>query len=87
MSGGFVEAAERFFARWRVLLTIASVVWFAVSCASYAGFVRLPVFELIVGLPGVLLAGLWNAVWWGWLYPRAEQRRVARQTATDRNDG
>lgn len=73
-----VDIADGLADRFRVPLSILSVGWFALTCADYAGFVRLPKFVLIDGMPGLIASGLFNALWWGFLYPRAEARRAAR---------
>ncbi|WP_066649128.1 MULTISPECIES: hypothetical protein [Sphingomonas] len=73
-----VDFADGVADRLRVPLSVVSVGWFALTCADYAGFVRLPSFVLIDGMPGLIASGLFNALWWGFLYPRAEARRAER---------
>lgn len=78
-----VDAADGFLARFRVPLSVASVAIFVLTCADYAGFVRLPSITLIDGMPGLIASGVYNAVWWGFLYPRAEARRASRAPQPD----
>jgi len=79
---------DAFAERFRVPLAAFSVAWFALSCAEYAGFVDVPV-PALVPLPGwlaILPAAIWNALWWGFAYPRVEARRKQRNTL-DNADG
>ncbi len=65
--------------RWSVVLTVLGAAWFAATCADYAGFIRLP-FELPLSeWVGFLPVLLWNALWWGFAYPRIEARRAERK--------
>ena len=73
-----IDMADAVTGRLRIPLSVLSVVWFALTCADYAGFAGLPEFALIDGLTGLIASGLFNALWWGFLYPRAEQRRTDR---------
>lgn len=82
-----VDRIDTFVARWKVPLTVASAAWFVVSCAADAGFISLPFTDLANGLPAVVVAGGWNAMWWGWFYPRAEQRRYSRSAQEPHEDG
>lgn len=59
-------------------LGIMGVLWFALVCADYAGFIDLPEFTLIGGAAGLIVAVLYNAVWWGFLNPRVQVLRAAR---------
>ena len=87
MIDALIDRVDAFCARWRVSLAVASGLWFALTCAAYANFIDLPAIVIIGGLPGVILAGLWNAIWWGLLYPRAERRRAARTNARGKVHG
>ena len=78
-----VDIADGLADRFRVPLSVLSVGWFALLCADYAGLVRLPKFVLIDGMPGLIASGLFNALWWGFLYPRAEKRRADRAAQAD----
>jgi hypothetical protein len=62
--------------RHRTLVAAVAVAAFALSCAHYARFIRLPE---IVALPAVatgILTGLRYALWDGWLKRRVEARRA-----------
>jgi hypothetical protein len=66
--------ANRWAARHERLVLAVTVAAFALSCAHYARFIRLPE---IVALPVVatgLLTGLRYALWDGWLKRRVEAR-------------
>jgi hypothetical protein len=68
------------------LLTGVGAVSFALSCASYAGFIHLPKFQFLTGLPALIFSVVYNAVWWGFVYPRVDENRkrraVEREEAT-----
>lgn len=78
-----VDSADRLTDRFRVPLSVLSVGWFALTCADYAGFVQLPGFALISGMPGLIASGIFNALWWGLVYPRAEKRRFDRSQSSN----
>ncbi|OYY67144.1 MAG: hypothetical protein B7Y49_00560 [Sphingomonas sp. 28-62-11] len=75
-----VDLADDVANRFRVPLSILSVGLFVLTCADYAGFLRLPNVVVIGGTPGLIVAVAFNAIWWGFLYPRAEKRRAERTT-------
>lgn len=88
MIDDLIDRADALFGRWHVLLTVLSAAWFAATCAEYAGFIDLPI-PALVSLPGwaaVLPAAIWNAIWWGFAYPRIEARRAER-TNMENSDG
>ena len=67
--------------RHRRLVLAVTVAAFAISCAHYARFIRLPE---VVALPVVatgLLAGLRYAIWDGWLKRIVEARAQAERQA------
>ena len=80
-----IDNVDAMAARFRVSLSILSVALFVFSCAGYAGFVRLPNFQLFHGWVAIAFAASWNALWWGVLYPRAEKRRQQRSTLDKTN--
>lgn len=55
---------------------VLAVMWtaFAVSCAHYARFIRLPEIVVLPAVATGLLTGLRYAVWDGWLKRRLEAR-------------
>lgn len=66
--------------RHRMLVAAVTVAAFALTCAHYARFIRLPE---IVALPVVatgLLTGLRYALWDGWLKRVVEARTRERQS-------
>jgi hypothetical protein len=77
-----LDFAERF----SKPLSILSGIWFALTCASYAGFISLPKFALLSGWSAIAASGVWNAIWWGYFYPQAEERRLSR-AAKEHVDG
>ena len=62
-------------------LSVLAIIWFALGVAINARFLPLP------DLPRALEQGLFwtgavaNALWWGWLRPAIEQRRLTRAQA------
>ena len=52
-------------------------LWFAVSCAQYAGFVDLPEIPLLTGMTAIYASAAANALWWGFLRPAIERRKQA----------
>ena len=74
----FIDSCDEFALRFRVPISVVSVTWFALSCASFAQFVELPDFALFNGLVPVFIGVAINAIWWGALYPRVEARRKSR---------
>jgi hypothetical protein len=67
--------------RHRRLVDIASWTVFAIVCARYAGFIKLPVILDIPAQAAALMAGLRYAVWDGILKPRVEARIAAASEA------
>jgi hypothetical protein len=82
-----VDRWDAFAERFRVPLAILSIAWFAASCAEYAGFVDLPIPVLLPlsGWLAILPAAMWNAVWWGFAYPRIEARGKQRNILDNAN--
>lgn len=78
-----IDRADAFFGRWQLVLSVLSVAWFVLICADFAGFVDLPVVLPLSGWLAILPAALWNAVWWGFAYPRIETRRAERNSMED----
>ena len=75
---GFIDKADALFARWSSVLSILSIGSFIASCAAYAGFIAMPNLLPLPDWLGILPAVLWNALWWGFAYPRIEARRKQR---------
>jgi hypothetical protein len=69
-----IDLADRF----ALVFAAIGAFWFALSCASYANFVRLPDLALLKGIPAIIASILYNAAYWGFLYPRVETRRKER---------
>lgn len=77
MHDRMLHAAAGFALRHERVLGIAGAIWFALGCASYARFIDLPRIPFVTDRYAFWLSGAWNAVWWGFLHPRIEQRKVA----------
>lgn len=87
MMDDLIDRWDAFADRFGVLLAALSIAWFAASCAEYAGFVDVPV-PVLLPLPGwlaILPAALWNAIWWGFAYPRITARRAERMNMENFN--
>ncbi|SMF75593.1 hypothetical protein [Allosphingosinicella indica] len=69
---------DRFFAvadRHQRVISFLGITWMVVSWAAYSRFISLPQIELLTGMPAIIASSVFNAVWWGFLNPRIEQRR------------
>lgn len=64
-------------------ISFLSALLFALSCATWAGFIRWPNFDLLSERQAVLISTGWNAIWWGLLNPRIMRRRAERAAATE----
>jgi hypothetical protein len=60
--------------RHRRLVAAVTIAAFALSCAHYARFIRLPEMLALPVVATGLLTGLRYALWDGWLKPRAAAR-------------
>jgi hypothetical protein len=60
------------------LLGGLGAVSLALSCASYAGFIKLPKFEILSGPAAMIASVIYNAVWWGFVYPNIDENRKLR---------
>ena len=75
-----IDRADAFSTRWKAVISAVSVAWFAATCADYAGFIKLPVELPLSEWLGFVPVVVWNALWWGFAYPRIEARRAERGT-------
>jgi membrane protein implicated in regulation of membrane protease activity len=73
--------------RFRKPIGAISVIWFALSCAVAARFLTLPDFIPLSETTQLMLSGLFNALWWGFLNPRVERRRKQRLGVPDASKG
>lgn len=78
MIDGAVDRLDAFADRHKRALSIIGGAWFVVGCAVASGMVRVPDLGIISNRTALLVATLYNAIWWGWLHPRAEKRRNER---------
>lgn len=74
---GLLDTLIRLAQRYERPIAIAGALWFALSCASAAGFIDLPQIALLTDRYALLVAGAWNAAWWGFAHPALERRREA----------
>jgi hypothetical protein len=84
-----LNRAVAFSARYERPIALIGGVWFAASCAQYAGFVDLPEIPLLTGMTAIYASAAANALWWGYLRPAIERRRqalVARNVAVAEYD-
>ena len=80
-----IDRADALAARWNTALSVLSIAWFIASCADYAGFIAMPIELPLPGWLGILPAAVWNALWWGFAYPRIASRRAERTNMEDPN--
>jgi hypothetical protein len=73
-SNKIIDLADRF----GFIFAAFSGLWLALTCASYANFIRLPDFALLHGMPAIIASAMFNAGYWGFLYPRVQARRKER---------
>lgn len=71
-----LDAAIGFGERHEREIVIASSIWFVISCASWIPFVPIPKIPYLTDTNSWMLSGGWNAVWWGFVHPTLERRRV-----------
>lgn len=76
-----VDWGMRFAMRHQRALAIIGALWFALGCASAAGFVDLPRIPFVTDRFGWVCAAVWNALWWGVAHPALERRRAERTDA------
>ncbi|MEA3263331.1 MAG: hypothetical protein U9R07_07590 [Pseudomonadota bacterium] len=69
--------------RYRRPISFFSALIFVLSCATWAGFIRWPNFELLSERQAVMISTGWNALWWGFLNPRIMRRRAERAAAAE----
>lgn len=83
-----MDLGTRFALQHQRALAIIGALWFALGCAASAGFVDLPRIPFVTDSLGWLVAGIWNALWWGAINPALERRRAAHAAAdTDLPEG
>jgi hypothetical protein len=82
----FLDRFDDFCLRHRMGLSAASILWFVLTSADYAGFISLPRIPLLTGLSGMIASGLWSALWWGAVIPWAETHRENRANGEVSND-
>ena len=63
-------------------LSIIGGVWFVASCAVYARFISLPDLPFLTDQTAVFVSAGYNAIWWGFLRPALEKRKVEQITQT-----
>jgi hypothetical protein len=81
MPGRAIDRIEALLEPHAKAISILAAIWFWLSIAIYAGFVRLPQLPWLSDR-ALFWAGLaFNAAWWGFLRPAMEQRRKARGAA------
>ncbi len=85
MIDDLIDRADAFSERWKTTVSVVSVAWFAATCADYAGFINLPVELPLTQWLGFVPVLLWNAIWWGFAYPRIEARRAERKNMENPN--
>ena len=83
MIDALIDRADAFSTRWKTVISVLSAGWFAATCADYAGFIKLPVELPLSEWLGFVPVVLWNALWWGFAYPRIEARRAERNSMED----
>ncbi len=62
-------------------ISIVAVIWFWVGIAVQARFIPLPDLPRPVDRALFWSGVAANALWWGWLRPAIESRRLARERA------
>lgn len=62
-------------------ISIVAIIWFWAGIANQARFIPLPDLPQSVDQALFWSGVAANALWWGWLRPAIEQRRLARGQA------
>ena len=78
MIDSLTDRLDAFAARHERLFGIAGAAFLALSTAIYARFIELPRFDWLSERALMIASMVYNAIWWGFAYPRIEQRRKAR---------
>ena len=78
MIDALIDRADAFSTRWKTVISVLGAAWFTATCADYAGFIKLPIELPLSQWLGFVPVVLWNALWWGFAYPRIEARRAER---------
>jgi hypothetical protein len=82
-----IDLWDGFADRFRAVISVVSMAGLALSTAGYAGFVTLPKLLPFTGIWPIVISVVFNAVWWGVLYPRVVERRKAREQLQQANKG
>lgn len=82
-----IDRWDAFADRYSVPLAVFGFAWMALGWASHARFIELPVWPLLAGISAIIAGVVFNAVWWGFLYPRVQRRRKERELASDPQAG
>lgn len=79
MIDSLIDRADALLAPYAKAISIAGAIWFWAGCALYARFISLPELPFLTE-PMVFWSGaVFNAVWYGFLYPAIQRRRKARE--------
>ena len=74
-----IDRADARLAPYAKVISIAGAIWFWAGCALYARFITLPDIPFLTE-PMVFWSGaVFNAVWYGFLYPAILHRRKERE--------
>jgi hypothetical protein len=76
-----IDRMDAAFASFSGVLAVIGLAWIVATGLQYAGFVQLPDFALFQGVPALVGSVIYNAVYWGFVYPRVLERRAERMTS------
>ena len=83
MLDSLTDRADAFAARHQRAIGIAGAAFFVVSTAIYAQFIALPEIDWLRDRTLMIASTLFNALWWGFAYPRVQSRREAREAEAE----
>ena len=72
-----LNAIAAFAIRYEKPLSYIALAWFVVSCAATARFLPVPEIPYVTDRNSWMVAGPWNAIWWGFLRPAILKRKAA----------
>ncbi len=74
-----IDRWDAFAERYMTAMTVIGVLWMVLGWASHARFIELPEWPLLTGMSAIVAGVVFNAAWWGFLYPRVQRRRKQRE--------
>ncbi len=78
-----IDRVDEFISTHKKLVSVLSVAWMGLTCAIQARFISLPDIPFLTDKAAMWLSIGFNAVWWGFLVPRIDERRKTRASGQE----